>query len=82
MATCDAEGVWTVSCEWIAWATIKGEIGKNPVAAITHAIMKLEKQYCGKEHDKVISEKAASNYRQFKLYQITKTLVKPDEGEE
>lgn len=81
MAVCDPEGLWTVSYHWIAWALIKGHLGNTPTAPITHAIMSLERLYCKPEHEQVICEKSKTNPLQFKLYQITKTLVKPDEGE-
>ena len=78
MATCDKDGVWTVNYAWVAWCMLKGHLGNTPVAAVTHAIMLLEKKYDGAEFDKVICEKGP-NPLQFKLYQITKTLVKPEE---
>lgn len=78
MASCDEEGVWTINYAWIAWAAVKGHLGNTPTGAITHAIMTLEKRYCLEEHDQVICEKVRGEPLQFKLYQITKTLVKPE----
>lgn len=80
MAVCDPEGVWTISYKWVAWGVTKGNMGATPTGPITHAIMHLEKLHSA-GFEKVISEKVGSDPRKFRLYQITKTLVKPGDEE-